>query len=106
MVTFGNRGSGSWSGRILQSQGTAVMFGITPNAAAIVGKFQVYVAISTGMGMQRTKRDPTTDLYLLFNAWCTGTISSVFTAPCWQTEVNMKKMMRISEKCDFFFPHM
>uniref|UniRef100_A0A669AZQ6 protein-glutamine gamma-glutamyltransferase n=1 Tax=Oreochromis niloticus TaxID=8128 RepID=A0A669AZQ6_ORENI len=70
MVTFGNRGSGSWSGRILQSQGTAVMFGITPNAAAIVGKFQVYVAISTGMGMQRTKRDPTTDLYLLFNAWC------------------------------------
>uniref|UniRef100_A0AAX7V4T7 protein-glutamine gamma-glutamyltransferase n=1 Tax=Astatotilapia calliptera TaxID=8154 RepID=A0AAX7V4T7_ASTCA len=70
MVTFGNRGSSSWSGRILQSQGTSVMFGITPDAAAIVGKFQVYVAISTGMGMQRSKRDPTTDLYLLFNAWC------------------------------------
>lgn len=70
MVTFGNRGSSSWSGRILQSQGASVMFGITPDAAAIVGKFQVYVAISTGRGMQRTKRDPTTDLYLLFNAWC------------------------------------
>lgn len=83
MVTFGNRGSSSWSGRILQSQGASVMFGITPDAAAIVGKFQVYVAISTGRGMQRTKRDPTTDLYLLFNAWCPGTVSSALTAPCW-----------------------
>uniref|UniRef100_A0A3Q3KL59 protein-glutamine gamma-glutamyltransferase n=1 Tax=Monopterus albus TaxID=43700 RepID=A0A3Q3KL59_MONAL len=55
---------------ILQTQGQMLVLGITPTANAIVGKFRIYVAILSGTGMQRTKRDPTTDLYLLFNAWC------------------------------------
>uniref|UniRef100_A0A3Q0T0R5 protein-glutamine gamma-glutamyltransferase n=1 Tax=Amphilophus citrinellus TaxID=61819 RepID=A0A3Q0T0R5_AMPCI len=70
MVNFGNRINGLWSGQILESQGQCVTFGITPTTNAIVGKFQVYVAISRGNGMQRTKRDAATDMYLLFNAWC------------------------------------
>lgn len=85
MVNFGNRVNGLWSGQILESQGQYVTFGITPASNAIVGKFQVYVAISRGNGMQRTKRDPTTDMYLLFNAWCPGNVSSMRIAPhpCW-----------------------
>uniref|UniRef100_A0A3Q3KLY2 protein-glutamine gamma-glutamyltransferase n=1 Tax=Monopterus albus TaxID=43700 RepID=A0A3Q3KLY2_MONAL len=70
VVTFNSRTGGPWSGRILQTQGQMLVLGITPTANAIVGKFRIYVAILSGTGMQRTKRDPTTDLYLLFNAWC------------------------------------
>ncbi|KAM9337122.1 coagulation factor XIII A chain-like [Symphorus nematophorus] len=70
VVTFGARHGGPWSGRILETQGASVMLGVTPTANAIVGKFRTYVAIVTATGLQRTKRDATTDLYLLFNAWC------------------------------------
>ncbi|XP_070842267.1 coagulation factor XIII A chain-like [Chaetodon trifascialis] len=69
-VTFNSRHGGPWLGRILESQGQAVTLGITPTPDAIVGKFRTYVAIVTGGGMQRTSRDTSTDLYLLFNAWC------------------------------------
>lgn len=69
-VTFGARHGGPWSGRILEAQGESVTLGVTPTANAIVGKFRTYVAIVASGGMQRTKRDATTDLYLLFNAWC------------------------------------
>ncbi|KAK9527400.1 hypothetical protein VZT92_013967 [Zoarces viviparus] len=69
-VTFGHRRGGSWSGQILERRGTSVRLGITPTATAIVGRFRTYVAIVAGGGMQRTRRNPDTDLYLLFNAWC------------------------------------
>uniref|UniRef100_A0A671WPR1 protein-glutamine gamma-glutamyltransferase n=1 Tax=Sparus aurata TaxID=8175 RepID=A0A671WPR1_SPAAU len=70
VVTFNSRHSGPWMGQILEMQGESVLLGITPTPDAIVGKFRTYVAISAGSGMQRTKRDTSTDLYLLFNAWC------------------------------------
>ncbi|XP_040921592.1 coagulation factor XIII A chain-like [Toxotes jaculatrix] len=70
VVTFGSRGGGSWSGQILETQGESLVLGITPTADAIVGKFRTYVAIVTDSGLQRTKRDASTDMYLLFNAWC------------------------------------
>lgn len=73
MVTFGDRVGGLWSGQILERQGVSVLLGITPTSDAIVGKFRTYVAIVTAGGMQRTGRDTTTDLYLLFNAWCPST---------------------------------
>nr|XP_046226724.1 coagulation factor XIII A chain-like [Scatophagus argus] len=69
-VTFGSRRSGGWLGQILEMQGESVVLGITPTANAIVGKFRTYVAIMAPAGIQRTKRDATTDLYLLFNVWC------------------------------------
>ncbi|XP_039982997.1 coagulation factor XIII A chain-like isoform X2 [Xiphias gladius] len=70
VVAFGSQRGGPWSGQILEAQGESVTLGITPTPDAIVGKFRTYVAIVTGGGLQRTKRDTVTDLYLLFNAWC------------------------------------
>ena len=76
MVTFNSRHGSSWIGQILEMQGQSVTLGITPTPDAIVGKFRTYVAIAAGSGMQRTKRDTSTDLYLLFNAWCPSMTSS------------------------------
>uniref|UniRef100_A0A8D3AJF9 protein-glutamine gamma-glutamyltransferase n=1 Tax=Scophthalmus maximus TaxID=52904 RepID=A0A8D3AJF9_SCOMX len=70
VVTFGSRHGGPWSGRIVETQGETLTLGITPRAEAIVGKFRTYVAIVAGSGLQRTSRDTSTDMYLLFNAWC------------------------------------
>ncbi|KAM9839261.1 coagulation factor XIII A chain-like [Aulostomus maculatus] len=70
VVTFGSRAPGTWAGEILENQGESVLLGITPSPNAIVGKFRTYVAIVTGGGMQHNSRDETTDLYVLFNAWC------------------------------------
>uniref|UniRef100_A0A3Q3LQG3 protein-glutamine gamma-glutamyltransferase n=1 Tax=Mastacembelus armatus TaxID=205130 RepID=A0A3Q3LQG3_9TELE len=70
VVTFTSRPGGPWSGRILQTQDQLLVLGITPTPNAIVGKFLTYVAVVMSNGLLRTKRDATTDLYLLFNPWC------------------------------------
>uniref|UniRef100_A0A3Q3XGQ2 protein-glutamine gamma-glutamyltransferase n=1 Tax=Mola mola TaxID=94237 RepID=A0A3Q3XGQ2_MOLML len=70
VVTFGNRPGSQWAGQIERMDGTAAVLMVTPAPDAIVGKYRTYVAIATGGGMQRTSRDTSTDLYLLFNAWC------------------------------------
>ncbi|XP_016886908.1 coagulation factor XIII A chain [Cynoglossus semilaevis] len=58
-----------WLGNIIESQGNSVTLGITPTPTAIVGKFRTYVAIRDQNGWQITKRNSSTDLYLLFNPW-------------------------------------
>ncbi|XP_061661332.1 coagulation factor XIII A chain-like isoform X2 [Syngnathoides biaculeatus] len=68
-VTFGTRHRGRWPGRILDTQGSRTVLGITPPADTIVGKFRMYVTVVSNRGLQRTKRDPTTDCYMLFNCW-------------------------------------
>uniref|UniRef100_A0A3Q2XKS8 protein-glutamine gamma-glutamyltransferase n=1 Tax=Hippocampus comes TaxID=109280 RepID=A0A3Q2XKS8_HIPCM len=68
-ATFGTRRRGRWPGRIVESQGSWLLLGITPQADTIVGKFRMYVTIVTTRGLQRTKRDPDTDCYILFNCW-------------------------------------
>ncbi|XP_062335534.1 coagulation factor XIII A chain-like isoform X3 [Osmerus eperlanus] len=70
VVPFYGSPGGSWTGRRVNKQGAMVTLGITPNPKALVGKFQSCVAILIPSGIIRTKRDPSTDLYLLFNAWC------------------------------------
>ncbi|XP_073344680.1 coagulation factor XIII A chain-like [Pagrus major] len=70
VVTTNSRAGGPWSGQILEMQGESVVVGVTATPDAIVGKYRTYVAIVAGGGMQRSKRDPTTDMYMLFNAWC------------------------------------
>lgn len=64
------------------------MVGITPTANAIVGKFRTYVAVVTGNGMQRTRRDARTDMYLLYNAWCPGTNTFEYSAALWWLRKN------------------
>ncbi|KAA8579884.1 hypothetical protein FQN60_006977, partial [Etheostoma spectabile] len=70
VVTFSARIGGLWTGRIVKSKGKTVTLGVTPTPDAIIGRFRTYVTIVMGTGMQRTRRDATTDLYMLFNAWC------------------------------------
>ncbi|KAM9777189.1 coagulation factor XIII A chain-like [Neosynchiropus ocellatus] len=70
VVTFRGGASTGWTGRIVEQRGATVLLGVVPAANAIVGKYRSYVAIVTAVGLQRTRRDATTDLYLLFNAWC------------------------------------
>ncbi|XP_077591945.1 coagulation factor XIII A chain-like [Stigmatopora nigra] len=68
-ATFGTRDRGRWAGRIVDSQGARLVLGITPKADSIVGRFRMYITIISKWGLQRTKRNPSTDCYLLFNCW-------------------------------------
>ncbi|KAA8579607.1 hypothetical protein FQN60_006700, partial [Etheostoma spectabile] len=68
-VTFNSRNGGPWTGRIVDRQDVTLTLGITPTPDALVGRFQTYVVFVAGTGMQRSKRDAATDLYMLFNAW-------------------------------------
>ncbi|XP_078147647.1 coagulation factor XIII A chain-like [Centroberyx gerrardi] len=70
VVTFGSRQGGAWAGRVVENEGASVLVGVTPTPDAIVGKFRTYVAVVAARGMQRTRRDQSTDVYVLFNAWC------------------------------------
>eukprot|EP00066_Takifugu_rubripes_P028254 XP_011617520.1 PREDICTED: coagulation factor XIII A chain [Takifugu rubripes] len=67
-VTFSNYDK--WFGEILEQHDTVVTVGITPSADAIVGKYRTYVKVVTGHSTVRSEKNPSTDLYLLFNAWC------------------------------------
>ncbi|MEQ2175086.1 hypothetical protein GOODEAATRI_014614, partial [Goodea atripinnis] len=70
VVTFGNRPGASWTGKILGNRNNVVSLGITAHPKAIVGLYRIYVAVSVGNGMQRTEKDPNTNIYMLFNPWC------------------------------------
>lgn len=59
----------SWAGRITQTNGNMITMGITPAANCIVGKYHMYIAVQTSLGIRRTKRDNSRDLYILFNPW-------------------------------------
>ncbi|CAK6984838.1 coagulation factor XIII A chain-like, partial [Scomber scombrus] len=69
VVTFGARHVNSWAGSIVSTQGSTLTLSITPSPKSIVGKFRTYVAIDAGT-MQHTPRNTSTDMYVLFNAWC------------------------------------
>uniref|UniRef100_A0A8D3A519 protein-glutamine gamma-glutamyltransferase n=1 Tax=Scophthalmus maximus TaxID=52904 RepID=A0A8D3A519_SCOMX len=60
---------GSWEGRITNKSDKTVTMGITPTANCIVGKYHMYVAVSTPFGIRRTRKDHSRDLYILFNPW-------------------------------------
>ncbi|KAG7241536.1 hypothetical protein INR49_025441 [Caranx melampygus] len=59
----------SWAGRITSTSGNDITMGITPRADCIVGKYHMYVAVSTPYGIRRTVKDRSRDLYILFNPW-------------------------------------
>ncbi|XP_034427954.1 coagulation factor XIII A chain-like [Hippoglossus hippoglossus] len=70
IVPFGSRVGSTWLGQIRETQGESLLVGITPTPDAIMGKYRIYVATKVNGGLQRTSRDISTDMYLLFNAWC------------------------------------
>ncbi|KAM6455695.1 coagulation factor XIII A chain isoform 1-T2 [Liasis olivaceus] len=63
--------SGKWGAKITHRANNSVALNIMPAANCIVGKFRMYVAVLTPMGILRTRRNPDTDTYILFNPWCT-----------------------------------
>ncbi|XP_069033667.1 coagulation factor XIII A chain-like [Embiotoca jacksoni] len=69
VMAFGSRQGGQWLGGVRDTSGDTLTLGITPTATALIGKYRMYLTISVGTGMKRSKRDASTDLYLLFNAW-------------------------------------
>ncbi|XP_062986391.1 coagulation factor XIII A chain [Elgaria multicarinata webbii] len=62
--------NGKWGAKITHRDDQSVALNIMPAANCIVGKFRMYVAIWTRIGILRTKRNPDTDTYILFNPWC------------------------------------
>ncbi|KAL1006788.1 hypothetical protein UPYG_G00077120 [Umbra pygmaea] len=58
--------SGSWMGKKIEENGNMCIVGITPAPNAIIGKYQMNVAIIGNSGISRT---PSMTLYVLFNAW-------------------------------------
>ncbi|XP_056869457.1 coagulation factor XIII A chain-like [Takifugu flavidus] len=70
MVTVTFSYNDKWFGEILEQHDTVVTLGITPSADAIVGKYRTYVKVVSGHSTVRSEKNPSTDLYLLFNAWC------------------------------------
>ncbi|XP_066481869.1 coagulation factor XIII A chain [Tiliqua scincoides] len=63
--------SGKWGYKINRSEDRYVSLTVMSAPNCIVGKFRMYVAILTDMGIHRTRRNPETDTYILFNPWCT-----------------------------------
>ncbi len=61
-----------WRGRIAETSDNVVTMGITSSPECIVGKYMIYIGVVTPYGIRRTKRDPSTDVYILFNPWSPG----------------------------------
>lgn len=72
MVTVTFSYHDKWFGEILEMHDTVVTVGITASPDAIVGRYRTYVKVVTGHSLIRSEKNPGTDLYLLFNAWCPG----------------------------------
>ncbi|XP_049998301.1 coagulation factor XIII A chain isoform X3 [Alexandromys fortis] len=62
--------SGKWGAKIIMNEDRSVRLSIQSSPECIVGKFRMYVAVWTPYGILRTRRNPETDTYILFNPWC------------------------------------
>ncbi|KAI4880319.1 hypothetical protein NFI96_013977 [Prochilodus magdalenae] len=65
----GEQKTNTWRCRVVDISGTETKVGITPSTDCITGLFSTYVAVITSMWIRRTKRNPKTDFYILFNPW-------------------------------------
>ncbi|XP_007900853.2 coagulation factor XIII A chain [Callorhinchus milii] len=61
---------GKWGAKIMTTWQNTLSLSIMSPAYCPVGRFRMYVAIMTPYGIRRTARDSDTDLYILFNPWC------------------------------------
>nr|XP_004666187.2 coagulation factor XIII A chain [Jaculus jaculus] len=62
--------SGKWGAKVIMNEDRSVRLSIQSSPECIVGKFRMYVAVWTPYGILRTRRNPETDTYILFNPWC------------------------------------
>ncbi|KAM9100150.1 coagulation factor XIII A chain [Sarcophilus harrisii] len=62
--------SGKWGAKIILKENRSVRLSVQSSPECIVGKFRMYIAVWTPYGIFRTKRNPETDTYILFNPWC------------------------------------
>ncbi|EHB06389.1 Coagulation factor XIII A chain, partial [Heterocephalus glaber] len=62
--------SGKWGAEVIMNEDRSVRLSVQPSPECIVGKFRMYVAVWTPYGILRTRRNPETDTYILFNPWC------------------------------------
>ncbi|XP_026107130.1 LOW QUALITY PROTEIN: coagulation factor XIII A chain-like [Carassius auratus] len=58
-----------WRGRIVETNDNVVTMGITTSPECIVGKYMLFIGVVTPYGIRRTRRDPKSDIYILFNPW-------------------------------------
>uniref|UniRef100_UPI000E55F0E0 coagulation factor XIII A chain-like n=1 Tax=Urocitellus parryii TaxID=9999 RepID=UPI000E55F0E0 len=61
---------GKWGAKVIMNEDRSVRLSIQSSPECIVGKFRMYVAIWTPYGILRTRGNPETDTYILFNPWC------------------------------------
>ncbi|XP_025895543.1 coagulation factor XIII A chain [Nothoprocta perdicaria] len=61
---------GEWGAKITHKENNSIRLSIMSSATCIIGKFRLYVAISSPFGIFRTRRNAETDTYILFNPWC------------------------------------
>ncbi|XP_067857890.1 coagulation factor XIII A chain-like isoform X2 [Heptranchias perlo] len=59
-----------WGAKVKTISNNTLSLSVMSPPDCIVGRFRMYVAIMTPYGIRRTARDPTTDIYILFNPWC------------------------------------
>ncbi|XP_036433992.1 coagulation factor XIII, A1 polypeptide a, tandem duplicate 1 [Colossoma macropomum] len=59
----------NWKGRVVDTNWTETIVGITPSSDCIIGLFSTFITVITPTMKQRTKRNPKTDFYILFNPW-------------------------------------
>ncbi|XP_032105931.1 coagulation factor XIII A chain isoform X1 [Sapajus apella] len=62
--------SGKWGAKVVMRENNSVRLYVQSSPECIVGKFRMYVAVWTPYGILRTRRNPETDTYILFNPWC------------------------------------
>ncbi|XP_051872089.1 coagulation factor XIII A chain-like [Pristis pectinata] len=61
---------GKWGAKVKSVLGNNLSLTVLSPPDCIVGRFRVYVAIMTPVGIRRSVRDKTTDIYFIFNPWC------------------------------------
>lgn len=61
---------GRWGAQVVMREDRSVRLKVQSAPNCIVGKFRMYVAVWTPYGVLRTRRNPDTDTYILFNPWC------------------------------------
>ncbi|CAM9106491.1 unnamed protein product [Lampetra fluviatilis] len=55
---------------VLYSGGKKLTISVNLAPNCIVGRFEMYVVTESNGRLNRTERDPNTDIYVLFNPWC------------------------------------